>query len=284
MKVTVERTSQTSVSLDIVADQDEFRRAMDRAYRRISQQVFIPGFRPGKAPRPLVERRIGREVIVEEAHREIMDDLYRRAIQQEEIVPVSQPEVDVYQDEPLGFRVAVQVYPEVDLGDYRSVRVEPREVTVSDEEIDEALKDLQERNGVWVEPKEPRRPQDGDQVIIDLEVKEDDQPLQEPIKGAEFVLGRSALFTEIEEAIKQLLPGATAEFDITFAEDDQRVSPEMRGKTLHYTVTLQEVKERELPPIDDELAKTVGEESLDALKQAIRRDLLRNRALEARTE
>ncbi|HEX3722217.1 MAG TPA: trigger factor family protein, partial [Nitrolancea sp.] len=89
MKVTVERMPQSSVTLDIVAESDEFDQALNKAYRKISRQVRIPGFRPGKAPRPIVEQRLGRQVIVEEAQREIMDGLYRQALEQESLIPVS---------------------------------------------------------------------------------------------------------------------------------------------------------------------------------------------------
>ncbi|MDI3340819.1 MAG: trigger factor [Sphaerobacter sp.] len=285
MRVSVEKLPQSSVRLDIVADQEEFEAALDRAFRRVNQQVRIPGFRPGKAPRFIVEQRLGREVIVEEAQRQIMDSLYRQALDQEGLIPVSEPDVEVYQDEPVGFRVEVQVYPTVDLGAYREVRVEPREVEVTDEDIERTLADIQKANALWVEPKEPRTPVDGDQVLIDLEVTRDGEQFQQPLKGGAFVLGEHSLFPQIEEAIKALHPSESAEFDLTFSEDDEKAAPEIRGLTLHYRVTLNEIKERELPEIDDELAKSVGDyETLDDLRAAIRKDLLRARAAAARRE
>ncbi|HET9014162.1 MAG TPA: trigger factor [Thermomicrobiaceae bacterium] len=285
MRVTVEKQPQSSVTLDIAADDEEFGKAMDRAFRRVSQQVRIPGFRPGRAPRYIIEQRIGREAIVDEAQREIMDQLYRDALEQESIVPVSEPDVDIYQQEPVAFTVQVQVYPDVALGDYPSARVEPREVNVSDEDVQAVLDDLQKSHSIWVEPSARRAPHNGDQVIVDLTVTRDGEPFQEPLHNANFVLGESALFTQIEEAIKQLHPGEGAEFDITFAEDDEKASPDLRGQTLQYQITLNEIKERELPAIDDELAKSVGDyESIDELRAAVHKDLLRNRAIEARNE
>ena len=282
VKVTVEKRPQSSVLLDIAADPEEFGKAMDRAFRKINQQVRIPGFRPGKAPRGLLEQRVGREVLVEEAQREIMDRLYQEALEQEKLSPVSEPEVDVYQDEPLAFRVEVQVYPEVDLDDYQSIRVEPREVTVSDEDVEAVLKDLQQQHGVWIEPQEPRRPQDGDQATIDLRALLDGEPFQEPVEDMPFEVGAGVLLPQIEEQVRSLLPGESTEFDVTFAEDDERANPDLRGKTLHYQLTLKELKERELPEIDDEFATTVGDYgSLDELRAAIRQDLLRQRATDA---
>lgn len=284
MKVTIERLPQSTVRLDIAADEQEFADALERAFRRISQRVQVPGFRPGRAPRALVERRVGRELIVAEAQRELMDRLYREALQQHELIPVSDPEVEVYQEEPLAFRVEVQVYPQADLDGYRDIRVEPREVSVTDEEIDAVIEQLRRSQAIWKALDEPRRPQDGDQVVVDIEAYEGDQPFQEPLRNATFVLGESNLFAEIDQAIRSLLPGEEAEFDIAFAEDDERVNPELRGKTLHYKVRLHEVKERELPELDDAFAQTLGAATLAELRDRIRRDLLRQKAQAARAE
>jgi trigger factor len=284
VKVTVERMPQSSVSLDIVAESDEFSKAMDKAYRKISRQVRIPGFRPGKAPRQIVEQRLGREVIVEEAQREIMDGLYRQALEQEELTPVSEPSVDVYQDEPVGFKVEVQIYPTVDLNEYTDVRVDPQEVNVSDEDVDEAISEIQKQNSIWKEPESSRSPLEGDHVIIDLQAYEGEEPFQDPVEDAEFEIGEGRLFPQIEEALKNVAAGEQAEFDITFADDDEKANPDLRGKTLHYKVKLKEIKERELPEIDDELAKTAGYESLDEMRDALRKNLLRTRAFQARTE
>lgn len=283
MKVTVESLPESSVSIDILAEEDEFAKAMDRAFRRVSQQVTIRGFRPGKAPRAVVERRIGHDAIVEEANRELMDKLYQQALEQENIVPVSQPDVEIYQPEPVGFKVQIQVYPTVDLGDYKDVRVEPRDVTVIDADIDEQVKELQLSNSTWVEPDPVRSPQDGDQVTVNLNVSKEGEPFGEVLENAVYVIGESALFEQIEDALKHLQPGGEAQFSITFAEDDEKVGPELRGNTLDYDLKLLEVKERELPEIDDELAKTTGDYgTLDALKDAIRDSLLKQRAVEAR--
>src|SRR5690606_7397941 len=119
----------------------------------------------------------------------------------------------------------------------------------------------------------------------DLEVTRAGEPIQEPLRGADFVLGESTLFREIEEAIKSLHPGETAEVAITFEENDERVSPEIRGSTLNYRLTLTDAKELELPELDDDLGKSVCDyETLDDLRAAIREDLLRSRALAARAE
>ncbi len=286
VKVTVEQQPKSSVILDIVADDDEFKQAVNRAFRRVNELVNVPGFRPGKAPRQLVEQRVGRDLIVQEAHREVMDDLYRRALEQEDIVPVSDPEVDVYQDEPVGFKVTIQVYPKVDLGDYSTISVEPREVNATEEEVEDVIQNLRKQQSTWVEPDEPRAPVEGDQVILDFEVYEGDEEFHEPVVGADFVLGEGPLFKQIEEAVKFLQPGADAEFDINFEEDDEEAPEQIRGKTLHYKVKLQEVKSRELPEIDEEFLKSINEEysTIEDLREAIQKDLLQNKVQQSRDE
>ena len=126
MRVTAETMPESSVELDIIADDQEFNDAKDRAYRRLSQSVSIPGFRPGKAPRAMIEQRIGRDTLIAEAQRDIMEDLYRRALEQEKVMPVAEPEISIYQDEPFAFKARVQVYPTIRLSDYRSRPIEPR--------------------------------------------------------------------------------------------------------------------------------------------------------------
>jgi trigger factor len=285
VKVTVESMPESSVELDIAADEQEFSDAKERAYRRISQNVRVPGFRPGKAPRPLIEQRIGHDTLVVEAQREIMEDLYRRAIQQESILPVSEPEIAIYQDEPFAFKARIQVYPSAKLGDYRSLRMEPRPVEIADADVDAAIEEIRERAGVWVEPAEPREPKEGDQITIDLQAFQGGEPYREPLTDGTFIVGEGQLFADIETEVKRLRPGESTEFEVTFDENDEMINPELRGKSLRYNLTLKEVKEQELPEVNDELAKTAGEfETLDELKEVIQHDLLYNRTLETRSQ
>ena len=298
MKLSVERQPESQVVLDITADEDEFNRAMDRAYRKVGQQIAVPGFRKGKAPRAMVERMYGRGVFLEEAHKEVMEDLYRRAIQEAEVVPVGDPHVDITAVEPLGFRVTIPVYPTVEPGPYLDVRVEPVDAAVDAAAVEEVLERLRVSQSPWVDPPaagmevgpdlvlapKTRFPREGDQVTIDLAVTEDGQPFQEPVREAVFVLGESNLFERLREEIETLRLDQTTRFAITFAEDDESVSPEVRGKTLEYEVTLKGLKERELLPLDDEFAQTVGEvDTLAELRTEVRDDLRQGKTAEART-
>lgn len=285
MRVNVERMPRSTVSVDIFADEDEFAVAVDKAFKKIARDVTIPGFRRGKAPRHIIEGMIGRDAIVEEAGRDMMDDLYRRAIEQESLVPISEPKVGILQDNPIGFNVQIEVFPTVTLGDYASVRVEPRDVDIDESEVEEVLSQLQKVHAAWLPVEEPRSPADGDQIVIDMEVYDGDELFQPPATDSTFVLGESPMFDSIVEAIKMMMPGSTAELTLAFEEGDSSVNPQLWDKTLRYVVTLKEVNYRVLAERDDELAAKSGSfESYDDMVEEIRRDLLRNKATEAQNE
>lgn len=286
MRVNVERLPGSAVELDIFADDVEFADAVDKAYRKIAREVTIPGFRRGKAPRALIEKMVGREAVVEEAGQDMMDDLYRRAMEQEGLMPVGNPRVGILQPEPLGFKVVVEVFPTVELGDYQAVRVEPREVELDEAEVEEVIENLRKQHAEWRELSEERAPRDGDQITLDIDVFEGDEPFQEPARDATFVLGDTPLFDSLVEAIKMMPVGSSAELTLAFDEDDETVAPTLRGKELRYAITLKGVQERDLPAFDDELAQKVGAQyaTADALRAAIEKDLLRNKAMQARGE
>jgi trigger factor len=285
LKVTVARNAGSVVELDIAADEDEFAKAMNQAYRRIVRDINVPGFRKGKAPRHIVERMVGKEALIEEAGMGMMDDLYRDALTQEGLVPVAEPEVNVTEVYPIAFHVSVQVYPEVTLGDYLTVRVEPREVNLEDGAIDETIETLRKNVAEWIDLDEERKPETGDQVTIDMIVYEDDDVFQDPAEDMPWVLGEAGMFEALEDAIKEMALGERSKLTLAFDDDDETVAPEVRGKTLRYDMTLKGIKVRDLPEVDDEFAAKVGGlESVDKLRSEVRKDLLRNLVNEAQTE
>jgi len=257
VKLTVERLPESQVRLDIASEEEEFAIAMDKAYRKVSRQIQVPGFRNGKAPRNIIERYYGREVFLEEAHRGLMDDLYRQAVEEAEITPVGEPEVEFLNAEPLAFAVTIPVYPTADPGDYTSVRVEPKDAAIDESQADEVIERLRRQSSPWVEPAEARKPVEGDQVTVDLKLTDaDDAEFQEPIDDAVFVIGESQLFDALRAGIEELLPGESTDVTIVFEEDDEAAAERLRGKAITYNVTLKSVKARELLELDDEFAKT----------------------------
>jgi trigger factor len=295
----MERLPESRVQLEIAAEEDESAKAMQRAVRRVANQVTIPGFRKGKAPRVMIERAYGPDVFREEAAEILMTDLYRQALEQEDLAPVGDPEVDVQSTDPLVFTVIVPVYPDIDPGQYRDVRVEPIDATIEDAAVDELVESLRKSNSPWVDPAgeglqvgagleltpKTRHPHEGDQVTIDYTVQAEGEPAEEPVVDAVFVLGESGMLEPVEDAIKGLRVGDSTGFSVPFAEDDETIDESVRGKTLSYTVTLKGLKERDLLPLDDDFARTAGDvDSLDELRRDIRDELHRTRTVYARSE
>jgi trigger factor len=285
VKLAVERKPESLVVLDIAADEDEFAEAMKRAFRKVSRDIQIPGFRKGHAPRPIIERYYGRDVFLREAADDMMERLYRDALKQEDLTPVGEPEVEIKEMEPVAFAVTVPVYPTIELGDYSDVRAEPQDASVDEAEVDEVIERMRKSQSPWVDPAEPRTPREGDQVTVDYEVKEGDEEFQEPITDAVFILGESNLLEPLKEKLEEMHVDQTEEFDLTFAEDDESVDARVRGKTLHYIVTLKGLKERDLVEVNDEFAQNAADaESVEDLRKQIRDDLHQGRTSEKRTE
>jgi trigger factor len=283
VKLTVERLPESQLLLDIVADEKEVNEAMDRAYRTVSRQVRVPGFRPGKAPRSVIDRLYGREIYMEEAHRVVVDKLYREAVKQEEIIPVGQPSVEITEVEPLSFKVTVPVFPVIEVGDYQSVRVDPRDAAVDESDVEEVLSRLQKSNSPWVAVEEDRNPVEGDQITIDLSVSDNGEEFDQPIEDAKFIIGESNLFDQLRTVIEGMKPGETAETEISFGEDDEAVNERVRGKTLGYTITLKGIEERPIAELNDEFAQSAaGIDTLEGLRDAIRADVHQGKTTETR--
>ncbi|CAN5471864.1 trigger factor [soil metagenome] len=284
MKLTVERLPESQVLLDIVADDHEVSEAMEKAYRQVARTIRVPGFRPGKAPRHMIDRLYGADVYMQEAHRVVVDKLYQEAVKQEEIIPVGQPSVEITEVEPLQFKITVPVFPTIEVGDYLSVRAEPRDAAVEDSDIETVLERLQKTNSPWVDVTEERSPKEGDQVTIDLKVEEGGEEFDKPIEGADFVLGESNLFDQLRTVIEGMKTGEVANTEITFEADDDKVNERVRGKSLAYEITLKGIKERQVAEINDEFAKTAaGVDSVDALRTAIRNDVHAGKTQEQRS-
>jgi trigger factor len=285
VKVTIERIPDSQVRLEIAAEPEEQNEAIEKAYRKVAREVVIPGFRKGKAPRAMIERYFGREMVIDEANRSLMDDLYRKAIEQEDLVPVGDPELDSVEPDPLQFTVTVPVYPTVDPGDYLSVRVEPLDASLEEGAVEEVLENLRKQQSPWVDPAEPRTPQDGDQITVDIAISENGEEFQSPTEGATFELGETTFLAELVDLVKTLKPGESGSVDIEFEEGRLDDGDPRNGKKLTYTLTLTGLKERELLPLDDDFAKTYASaETLEELKERVRTNLHIEKTRETRTE
>jgi trigger factor len=270
MKVSTQRLPESQVLLEIEADPEQMERSLEKAYRRLSQRVEVPGFRKGKAPAGMLERQIGRARVVREALDILIPEAYNQALEEQDVDAIDQPSIELVSDEPLSFKATVPVRPTVELGEYESVRVEREPFSIEEGEVDKALEELQHRYAVH-EPVE-RPVQISDIVRADVRgvidgnevYKEDDAELR-------LREGATILLPGIAEGLIGADKGVPRDIAVTVPEGERPLS----GKSGTFTVTVKEVKEERLPALNDDFARDVGEgfASLDALRDRLRNDI-----------
>ena len=272
VKVTSETLPERQVKLQIEVDEERHREAIETAYKKLAPRVQIPGFRAGKAPRPLIEKQLGRHRLLDEAMDILVPKVYTEVLEQEDISPVAQPSVELVSHEPLVFTATIPLRPVIDLGDYLSLR-RPRPVTnVSEEQVEEALRELQTRYGT-VEPVD-RPAAEGDIVRADIKATADDMTIFST-NEIEFRLNEASLSSlpGLANTIVGMSKGESVETkeDVPADFGDDRLA----GKTAIYNVRLHEVKEEKLAALTDDFAKEVGEgfETVLALRVRIREDI-----------
>ncbi|QWF77442.1 trigger factor [Amycolatopsis sp. CA-230715] len=270
MKSTVEQLSPTRVKINVEVPFDELKPNFDRAYRKIAQQVRIPGFRPGKAPARVLESRIGRAPVLDEVVNEVIPAKYMEAVRAEELRALGQPEFEVTKledREVLEFTAEVDVRPEITLPDFDGITVSVDDVELTDAEVDEQLDELRARFGTLTGVERPA--ENGDFVSIDLAATVDGNAVEEAsTTGLSYEIGSGQLVDGIDDAIIGAEAGETKTFTT------QLVAGEYAGRDAEVTVTVQSVKQRELPEADDEFAQLASEfDTLDALKDDLRERL-----------
>ncbi|MGQ9674169.1 MAG: trigger factor [Chloroflexota bacterium] len=300
MKVTAERVPDSQVELNVEVEPEAVAKAMDKAYRRLVGRMNVPGFRRGKAPRYIVERLVGRETLWQEGLEELIPGVYREAVREADIRPIADPQIDVVQQEPLVLKFVVPVQPNVELGDYHSIRVPKVEVGVTDEDVAAALEQLREQHAEWVPVQ--RAAEVGDQVKADVQGWVGAVPLLYSTTGETLVKSAEAETIIDSKDIKiwvspenrfpvpgfaeQLVgfqAGQTKEFRITLPADFR--PEEYANRSAAFKVTVHEVEEERLPTLDDEFAKKVGDyESFDALREDLRQQLQYKVETEARRQ
>jgi len=273
VKVTLERLPESRVQLDIEVDADRLERSLDAAYKRLAGKTRIPGFRPGKAPRPVVERLVGREGLIREAIEKLVPDAYNEAIKAEDVDAIDQPELEILELEPVRFKATVPVRPKIDLGDYKAIRVDPGPVEVTDEMLNEQIMLLRRRYATQA-PVDRGAAWD-DIITGDVSAEVEGEPFVSDT-DAEFPLreGRTLFIEGLAEAFLGMKKGDEKTLDFTIPEDFQ--VERARGKTANFKLAVKEVKEEILPEEDDEFANQVNADefpTFDALRERIKNDL-----------
>ena len=273
MQTTVESTDKHTVKLTIEVSIDELEKDMDKAYRSISNQIKIPGFRKGKVPKQIIDAQVGRDVVIEEFISESVPQYYRRAMSDEELAPIADPEIDLepFEDgKPLVFTATVEVRPRLDLseGDYRGLHILKPSSEVSDEEIGQWIERLRER---FAELEPVKRPVKSDDfVTVDIRASEGGiEALSRP--DYVYAVSSGEFGPALDDQILGKKAGDIVKFD---AELPAGFNEELGGKALTFQVLVKDVKARRLPEADDDFAKTASEfDTLEQLRQDLRERL-----------
>lgn len=268
----VEKLEKNQVAVTIEVGAEEFEAALERAYKKLRGRMNIPGFRPGKAPRTMIEKRYGAEVFYDEAVEGSFPVAYMQAIADKDLKVVGQPKVEMLNISRDGytFKATVAVYPEVKLGQYKGLSAPKGEVKVTAEDVNARLKELAERETRLVTVE--RKVKKGDVAVIDFEGFDQGVPF-EGGKGENYELeiGSGSFVPGFEEQVIGMQAGEEKDIDITFPED---YTKELAGKAVVFHVKVDEVKVKEAPAMDDEFAKDVSEfETLKELKADIKKKI-----------
>jgi len=259
--------------LTVEVDAETVSKSLDSAFQKVVKQVNVPGFRKGKMPRPLFEKRFGVESLYQDAIDLMLPEAYSAAIDETGIEPVDRPEIDVEQIEKgktFIFTAKVTVKPEVKLGEYKGLEVEAFDTTVTDEDVDSEIKALQEKQAELV-VKEEGKAENGDTVVMDFEGFVDGEAFEGgKAENYSLELGSGQFIPGFEEQLVGLAAGESKDVEVSFPEEYH--AAELAGKPAVFKVTVHEIKGKELPELDDEFAKDVDDEveTLDALKEKIK--------------
>lgn len=279
MKVTVENGENQQVTLTIEVEAAEVNKAVEQACKRLANRVSIPGFRKGKAPRMIVERHAGKDAVLQEAFDIVAPKALSKAFDEQKIDPVTRPSVDIEtleEGKDLVFKATVTPRPEVKLGDYKGLNVPKNEVNITDEDVEKQLKTFQDRQGKLVDAPEGAEVKDGDFTTLDFKGFVDGEAFDGG-EGKDYPLqiGSNSFIPGFEDQLVGAKIGEERDVNVKFPEEYH--AKELAGKDATFKCTIRSIKTKELPAIDDELAKKVSKfETLDELKADIRKNLEEN--------
>lgn len=277
MKSAVENLSPTRAKLTVEVPFEELKPSLDAAYKKIAQQINIPGFRRGKVPPMVIDRQVGRGTVLDEAINEVLPQKYIEALQANDLQPLAQPEIEVtkFEDnETLEFTAEVDVKPSIELPSYEGIEAEVEDVTVSDDDVDEQVKALRERFATLTDVERPAA--DGDFVVLDLKAVKDGEVVEgAEVTGMSYQVGRGGMVEGLDEA----LVGLSAGEDKTFSSE--LVGGDQVGEAVEIQVSISQVQEQELPEFDDDFAQQASEfDTIEELSADVRERLGRGKRLE----
>jgi trigger factor len=288
VKVSVEKLPTSEAVLDVEVTWDEMQKASDKAYQKLVKQIDVQGFRRGRAPRSLVERKLGgKEYIYQEGLDDLISETYRSTLREHDLTPISQPKLDAPEFEmgqPYHFSLTVPVLTPAVPGDYKSLHFEREDASVTSEEVDKEIESLRERVSDW---KIVERPADyGDRVTVDLKLTSGDQKISD-LKDNPFELTkeRTGLFTGMDEQVVGMQAGESKSFTVTIPADYS--NEKLAGKDANYEITLHKVEVKELPELDDAFAEKVSDgqyQTMEDLSKAVSDNIVESKKRRNRDE
>jgi trigger factor len=278
MQTTNTPLPRSRLQLEFELPPERLNRAIDQAVGRLSRQTRVPGFRPGKAPRLVLERVLGPTAILDDALDQLVDDAFREAMMEQALTPLASPEVEITQGEegkPVIFKAVVQVRPEVTLGDFEGFGFKPEIKPVDETMVEQVLDELRDGQAT-LEPVEGRGAERGDYAVISLVGTRDGVAFEGgSSERMPLTLGEDRLIPGFEEKLMGAVKGEDREFDIVFPEDYQEES--LRGQKAHFAVSIKELRRKVLPEANDEFARSIGKfADIAALKAELRKRLEAN--------
>ena len=286
MNSTITPAPKSSVAVRFELPPEQLTSALDEAVRHLARRTRIPGFRPGKAPRAVVERSVGAPAILDEALDHLVQRAYRDALVEHDLTPLTNADIEIEQAEegkPVIFTATVQVRPEVKLGDYRDFKFAPEIETIDASKVDKVIEELADQNATLA-PVEDRGAQNGDYAVIGYVGTRDGVPFEGGSSDRmPLILGEERLIPGFETNLLGLKPGESSGFDLTFPDDYAEAT--LAGKLAHFAVDMRELRVKVLPTMDDEFARSMGAyEDLAALRAEIKVRLGHNALDRARHE
>src|SRR4030043_1038331 len=281
MNVTVEEISSIKKKISVEIHVDQVTKEVESFYQQVGKQAKIKGFRPGKIPRDILERHF-KDYVKSEVIQKLTQESYPAALSEKELQPVSPPVIDpgeLESGKPFQYSATVEVKPEIKIEGYIGLNIEGKKESAKEEEVEERLKGLQNLNAQLTTVPELRLVQSGDHVIIDYEARMDNKPLEEG-KAVDFTIevGSGRFIPALEEKMIGLRPEEEKEIEIPFPEDYGY--KKWAGKTVSFFVKVKEIKEKVLPPLDEEFAKDLGDySSLFGLKAKLKEEIEKEKEL-----
>lgn len=286
MNVKMENTEKNIVKLEITVESKKFDEAVKKSYAKNAKKFNIPGFRKGKAPMSIVKKYYGEGMLYEDAINFCCEDTYPKAIEENNIKPVDYPNIDVVQigeGKDFIYTAEVTVLPEVELGEYKAVEVKKVSYEVEDEQIENELKSMQEKNA-RIEAKEEGKVEKGNLVVMDFKGFVDGEAFEGgEAADYELEIGSGTFIDNFEDQLVGMEKGATKDVVVTFPKEYGR--EDLNGKEAKFEVTIKEIKVKELPALDDEFTKEVSEfDTLEELKADMKKKMEEQNAEKAKRE